>query len=89
MNKQTAVEWLVNQEISLDLGSGIKMKIPVPYQLIEQAKQMEKEESESKIIGDLIGFQSFLKNKGLITVFGWDWRILAKQYYNETYTNEK
>ena len=80
MKKQTAVEWLISQQ--------------KPYKFfdtetIEQAKQMENEESESKRIGDLIGFQSFLKNKGFITVFGWDWRILAKQYYNETYTNEK
>ena len=39
----TIVEWLVNQLASIDIGSGMKMKIPIPKNLIDEAKQMEKD----------------------------------------------
>lgn len=46
MAQQTAVEWLVEQEVSIDLGGGIRMKVPISQDIIEQAKQMEREEKE-------------------------------------------
>jgi len=69
MKKQTAVEWLVNQNISVDLGSGIKMKIPIPTDIIEQAKAMEKEQIEDAY--DQMRCIGNYEN--------------GKQYYNETY----
>ena len=46
MNKQTAVEWLVEQVAGrgLDCGSSIRMKIQVPKDIAEQAKEMEKQQ---------------------------------------------
>jgi len=67
-NKQTAVEWLAEQL----LGIGIK---DCPNGIIEQAKEMEKEQ----IIDAHGDEQSHLEDDG-------SWRtVTVEQYYNETY----
>ena len=79
--KQTAIDWLVNQNISVDLGSGIKMKIPIPTDIIEQAKAMEKEQI-IKTYNDSIkqGYANYID-----TEWGRDNDYTPEQYYNETY----
>jgi hypothetical protein len=84
MKKQTAVEWLIEQIESDKCKTAEDSK-----KIFEQAEQMEKEESKSKLVDELIGFQIFLKDMGFITDFDWGWEDAAKQYYNETYTNGK
>jgi hypothetical protein len=71
MEKQTAVEWLVKQVVGrgLDCGSGIRMKIQVPKDIAEQAKEMEKEQ-----IKDAYKF-------GITD----EYVIGAEQYYNQTF----
>jgi len=65
--KQTAVEWLEQEFIKLEKTTGV---FGVMYQIIEQAKAMEKEQIiEAYCQGD--------DNVG------------AKQYYNETYKEDK
>lgn len=75
MAQQTAVEWLVNQEISVDLGSGIKMKIPIPQNVIDKAKEMEKEQLN----------KAYYKGQECKYIGGPSY---CEQYYNETYGNE-
>ena len=43
MSQQTAVEWLEKEFIKLEATTGVYGKM---YELIEQAKQMEKEKTE-------------------------------------------
>jgi hypothetical protein len=71
--KQTAVEWLVNQNISVDLGSGIKMKIPIPTDIIAQAKEMEKQQ----IIDAVDGFPLDKRN------------LDGQEYWKQTYGGNK
>ena len=75
MAQQTAVEWLVNQEIVLDLGSGIKMKIPIPQNVIEQAQAMFQEQ--------IIDAWRNGDNDSMYSPKELDQQ--AEQYYNETY----
>ena len=78
--KQTAVEWLVNQNISVDLGSGIKMKIPIPTDIIEQAKAMEKEQiMKTARQCHFEGVRQSAKTSEEYIAYG-------EQYYNETYS---
>lgn len=77
---QTAVEWLVNQEISVDLGSGIKMKIPIPQNVIDKAKQMEKEQHQKTFKQSR---QAKIFEDGMPPV----WESF-EQYYNETFGNK-
>jgi hypothetical protein len=71
-NKQTAVEWLVEQIDGLDTG--------ISYhhfkEKVEQAKEMEKEQI---INAHLIG---------LITSMEMEATKQAEQYYNETFKSE-
>lgn len=64
-SKQTAVEWLVNQYIE---------KLTITPVMIEQAKQMEKEQ----IID--AHYQGYRNNIGTTEV--------SEQYYSETYKNK-
>ena len=76
---QTAVEWLENQIKSIDIGSGIKMKIDIPKEFLEQAKQMEKEQiMKAFSVGDDCGYRF------AITEDSQQFNS-AEQYYNETY----
>jgi hypothetical protein len=45
MEQQTALDWFVQQleESGIDMGSGIKMAYPIPYDIYKEAKAMEKE----------------------------------------------
>jgi hypothetical protein len=80
---QTSIEWLIEQLVEMDkqLDGRRKnedatiLKIN-PTKIFEQAKEMHKQE----IIDELIGFQVFLNNKGLITSHDWHWEALAKKY---------
>jgi hypothetical protein len=81
MEKQTAIEWLIEQLIPKDQHEGI-------MDIIKQAKEMEHEEAENKLVDELIGFQIFLKDLGFITDVDWGWEDAAKQY-NETYKNKQ
>lgn len=76
----TAVEWLVNQEILVDLGSGIKIgvKIPIPQNVIEQAKQMEKEQ--------IVNAWRNGDNDSMYSPKELDQQ--AEEYYNYTYKSE-
>lgn len=67
--KQTAVQWLENEFIKLEATIGV---YGVMYELIEQAKQMEKEQMIDAILDNRnITSQVTLKD--------------AEQYFNETY----
>ena len=74
MAQQTAVEWLENQIKSIDIGSGIKMKIDIPKEFLEKAKQMEKEQI----------INTYLNACARVTPYGY-YNDSAEQYYNETY----
>ena len=64
--KQTAVEWLFEQ---LDISQGYESAIKI----LEQAKEMEKEQIK----------KAFCKNSQK-----WFCQLEAEQYYNETFKSE-
>jgi hypothetical protein len=70
MSKQTAVEWLV-EEIHKNLNW-------IPTHMIEQAKQMEKEQIEDAWLNGM--------KSEMIAPFGINrYKPEAEEYYNETY----
>ena len=68
-NKQTAVEWLINQISLKEIANETFLFPTIKNELIEQAKAMHKNE----IINAVEGFP--IENRGL----------LGEDYYNETY----
>ena len=72
-SKQTAVEWLIEQWPILESQ--------LPNWLIEQAKEMEKEQMK-EIAWHFRDIDMSKKNKGLIIDFEFE------QYYNETFKPE-
>jgi hypothetical protein len=68
-NKQTAVEWLEQEFIKLESTIGI---YGVMYELLEQAKKMEREQ----IVNAVDGFPLDKRH------------LEGEQYYNETYKSE-
>lgn len=76
--KQTAVEWLVNK-INSDNYQKAFGQTYISVELIEQAKQMEKEQIiDAHIYGD----ENHTFNSSKIEEY-------ANDYYNETYGKEK
>jgi hypothetical protein len=74
MAQQTAVEWLIKEfcKNGIDIGSGYKVAYEIPKELIEQAKEMEREqkiEFADRYVDDVMG----------------GCNLRAEQYYNETY----
>jgi hypothetical protein len=71
----TAVEWLVEQVAGrgLDCGSGIRMKIQVPNDIAEQAKQM---------------FEQQIKDAHCEGQYPFENIHNAEQYYNETFKKD-
>ena len=67
MSKQTAVGWLEKEFIKLEATIGVYSKM---YELVEQAKEMEKQQM-IKFANDFL----FHENTDLT----------AEQYYNQTY----
>ena len=82
MAQQTAVEWLVEQMI-MEICKRVSVEItPLGLWLIEQAKQMEKEQIiDSYKKGEIQGVRS--TNNFYYSSFK-----SAEQYYNETYGKE-
>jgi hypothetical protein len=81
MKKQTAVEWLEQQIGSKIADANIKISAYKFYELINQSKEMEKQQIIDAIT---IGFDegcSYMHNG--TTKFE-----TGLQYYNETYNNE-
>ena len=72
--KQTAVEWLEQEFIKLEKTTGV---FGVMYEIIEQAKAMEKEQC--------INDYKHGQNNGYMYRDGQSKIIEAEQYYNETY----
>ena len=70
-NKQTAVEWLIEQVNHFSWNNVI---IDIPKEIIEQAKEMEKQQ-----IMDAFKYGELPKLFRIIS---------AEQYYNEEYRNE-
>jgi hypothetical protein len=66
MSKQTALQWLEQEFVKLESTVGV---YGVMYELIEQAKQMEKEQIETAWHDGIMGGQCGD----------------SEQYYNETY----
>ena len=74
---KTAVEWLEKEFVKLEVTIGVH---GVMYEIIEQAKEMEKEQ--------IIDAFDEGKSDGYKTAREWDEMILwstAEQYYNETF----
>lgn len=69
MSQQTAIDWLV-EEVNKDCY----ISAFIPHDLVEQAKQMEKEQMK-KTWKDGFSWQSPYKN--------------FEQYYNETYNHKQ
>jgi hypothetical protein len=67
MAQQTAVEWLVSQQ---------KHNKLFDIEIIEQAKQMEKEQIKEEIIG----FQIYLNDEGYVENHNWDFEKEAIVY---------
>ena len=89
MAQQTAVEWLVNQAVSIDLGGGIRIKIPISQDIIKEAKQMEVYQHglflhwfikhySTETIDGMFGFVDATGKE--VTV-----KEIVEHYYNETY----
>jgi hypothetical protein len=79
MKKQTAVEWLDKQIDKVWKGDIMYMELPrnIYYKLIEQAKEMEKQQiKDAYQEGDWDEYY-IEENK-----------IWSEQYYNETYKDE-
>ena len=76
MTKQTAVEWLEQEFIKLESTTGV---FGVMYELIEQAKEMEKENLEDCWIAAHQAGR--FEGKGIAEE---DWQTFFN-YYNETY----
>jgi HEPN domain-containing protein len=76
MEQQTALDWFVQQlhETGLDVGSGIKMDYPIPNEILEKAKAMEKKQIMSAYWD---GGQDVPTTANR-----------CEQYYNETYENK-
>ena len=81
--KQTAVEWLIKKVNGQSTGLGMygmNVRIDIPADIIQQAKEMEKEQI---VDANLAGMQ-------FIPVDPDRYQEDAEQYYNETFnTNEK
>ena len=71
-NKQTAVEWLVRMLYSPICVGFIQNRRQIPHHIIEQAKQMEKEQ---------------IKKAYKIGV-AWGHNNMEEYYYNENYGKE-
>jgi hypothetical protein len=74
--KQTAVEWLINQflEVNVDSITNENMYIKIPTKAFKQAKEMEKEQIvEAYDAGLFDGTMDDVNDR------------MHKQYYNETY----
>lgn len=79
MEKQTAVEWLEKEFIKLESTIGVH---GVMYELIEQAKEMEKQQIMDAHRHGFTEGTCF----GATTIYKF---ISAEQYYNETFNLEK
>ena len=81
MEKQTAVEWFVQQleESGIDIGNGIKMAYPIPYDIYKEAKAMEKEQIvDAYRNGANDEFEHWMNNEDRITSVGY-----YKRAYNK------
>ncbi len=87
---QTAVEWLVNQinghSHSIGMPYSMSIRIDIPDDIIEQAKEMEKEQIKKAMMHTFAqqntlpyGMEYLLKRDGMLEDF--------ENYYNETYNN--
>ena len=75
MSKQTATDWLEMEFIKLEQTIGVNHKM---YELIEQAKEMEKEQIiDSRLSAPLIN-----------SPFENNYREEAEQYYKQTFKNK-
>lgn len=72
MEKQTAVKWLEKEFVKLESTIGVH---GVMYELIEQAKEMEKQQIVDAWIN---GNHSEMRGGKFI-------KPIAEQYYNQTY----
>jgi hypothetical protein len=71
---QTAIEWLEIEFVKLESTIGVH---GIMYELIEQAKEMEKQQ-----IIDAFGVGCQVESTRLI-----GYHKMAEQYYNETFNN--
>ena len=80
MSKQTAVEWLLNNLHEIGVNHNLSIKAEKGWlekrnEIIEQAKQMEKEQiTDAHYEGQCDNHEGYPK-------------YIAEQYYNETYEN--
>jgi hypothetical protein len=72
MKKETVVEWLEQEFIKLEQTTGV---FGVMYDLIEQVKEMEKDQMKDAALSNVT------KNHKLRKIF----ENQFEQYYNETY----
>jgi len=72
-NKQTAVEWLEKEFVKLEATIGVYSKM---YEIIEQAKEMEKQQVINAHL------------TGLIHPLEMEATKQAEQYYNKTFKSE-
>jgi hypothetical protein len=77
MEKQSAVEWLVKQ-----LRINGVILVSSDYEIIEQAKEMEKQEQQ-KLAIILAAFAEEIGDKKIVELL-----IESKQYYKETFKTE-
>lgn len=71
---KTAVEWLINELFNESTVVVTKENNPALFEVIEQAKAMEKEQIEEAYLNGFVERQFSIDCK-------------AEQYYNETYKN--
>lgn len=71
----SAVQWLIEQLKKGEVAYGM-FNLTLHDDIFQQAKQMERD----KIVDELIGFQIYLNDNGLITNHDWDFEAKAKQY---------
>jgi hypothetical protein len=86
--KQTAVEWLNDEIIGLDVEFNMTLISRENYwikrkELLEQAKEMEKQQHDVTFAAGYDYRSS--KEKNIIEAFGMNSKPTFEQYYNETF----
>ena len=85
MAQLTAVEWLVKMLYSPVCKGFIEGRRPIPHDIIEQAKAMDKQQKKDDFNA---GYRQAEEDNGIDGVIDISEYDNAEQYYNETYKNK-
>lgn len=90
MENKNALDWF-DDELNKKASTSFKMKnsdesyIVLPINDYIDLYQQAKEKEREYIIDELINFQIYLNDKGLITNHDWDYEKVSKKYVKKFY----